>query len=294
MATHKQRLDIATKLERDFIRKMETEYGISYKEIKRIIRSFIDQYGINGVLSNQAYLYNRFGNLVDSVIAKAGNLNFRPPMTSYLGDQYLFNYYYTGFLLESEYQQKLAYKTVYKKNLDPLSTYSKLVLDENKKVLVSDLRRSLTQSVAQGEGIQASAKRIQRVIETDMNRSLRIARTETTTIMNKATYDSMIHASSFMPLKKEWIATADDRTRESHVHMDGEVVSFDKHFSNGLLFPGDQNGEASEVVNCRCTMSEVIEGYEDASAYRRARGTDGQNKLIPYTTVEAWKKNRLF
>lgn len=27
----------------------------------------------------------------------------------------------------------------------------------------------------------------------------------------------------------------------------------DKKFSNGLMFPGDPNGGAAEVVNCRCT-----------------------------------------
>ena len=54
---------------------------------------------------------------------------------------------------------------------------------------------------------------------------------------------------------KQWDATLDGRTRESHRRVDGEIRELDEKFSNGLMFPGDPSGGAAEVVNCRCTSN---------------------------------------
>ena len=51
---------------------------------------------------------------------------------------------------------------------------------------------------------------------------------------------------------KQWDATLDGLTRESHVAVDGEIRELDEPFSNGLMFPGDPSGGAAEVINCRC------------------------------------------
>lgn len=54
---------------------------------------------------------------------------------------------------------------------------------------------------------------------------------------------------------KQWDATLDGRTRDSHRRVDGEIRELDEKFSNGLMFPGDPSGSAAEVVNCRCTSN---------------------------------------
>jgi SPP1 gp7 family putative phage head morphogenesis protein len=59
-------------------------------------------------------------------------------------------------------------------------------------------------------------------------------------------------------LGKEWIATLDDRVRDSHARLHGNVVGADETFANGLLHPGDANGPAEEVINCRCSVAAVI------------------------------------
>ena len=64
--------------------------------------------------------------------------------------------------------------------------------------------------------------------------------------------------------KKVWIATPDERTRESHIEMDGEEVDIDDNFSNGLAFPADPSGEPEEVWNCRCSMRTHIIGFKKA------------------------------
>jgi uncharacterized protein with gpF-like domain len=62
---------------------------------------------------------------------------------------------------------------------------------------------------------------------------------------------------------KVWVATADDRTRESHAELDGEEVLVDEPFSNGLMCPADPTGEPEEVYNCRCTILRHIYTKEE-------------------------------
>lgn len=56
---------------------------------------------------------------------------------------------------------------------------------------------------------------------------------------------------------KVWLATADDRTRETHVEADGQEVPLNEYFTVGadsLMYPGDPDGSDEEVINCRCTL----------------------------------------
>ena len=53
---------------------------------------------------------------------------------------------------------------------------------------------------------------------------------------------------------KQWDATLDGKTRESHSQVNGEIRELDKPFSNGLMYHGDPSGGAAEVVNCRCAL----------------------------------------
>lgn len=95
--------------------------------------------------------------------------------------------------------------------------------------------------------------------------ALRIARTETTAAANlgalKAGDDSGVL------YEKEWISSIDKRTRRKprdeydHVEMDGVTVDDGKDFDvqgDALRFPGAPEGDASNVINCRCTVVLLI------------------------------------
>lgn len=43
--------------------------------------------------------------------------------------------------------------------------------------------------------------------------------------------------------------------RSSHKRLNGESVPLDAKFSNGLEWPGDFEGGADEVANCKCSMT---------------------------------------
>jgi hypothetical protein len=95
----------------------------------------------------------------------------------------------------------------------------------------------------------------------------RFIRTETTAISNKAILES---ASTVFPkdqLQKEWSTSLDGRERDSHARADGQTVPFNQPFivqGEELKEPGDRNGSASNIVNCRCAAIPVP--IEDAVA----------------------------
>lgn len=90
-------------------------------------------------------------------------------------------------------------------------------------------------------------------------RAERIVRTEMARAYNLATYSQQQEAADRIPgLTKSWVATADSRTRQSHLEAHRryqDPIPVEEYFEVGdslLLYPGDPNGEAKETINCRC------------------------------------------
>ncbi|MCA6078814.1 phage minor head protein [Fulvivirga sedimenti] len=57
----------------------------------------------------------------------------------------------------------------------------------------------------------------------------------------------------------QWISVIDKATRANHRRLNGMFTSPGEPFLNGLRYPHDPQGEASEVVNCRCRLEVTIE-----------------------------------
>lgn len=114
-----------------------------------------------------------------------------------------------------------------------------------------------------GETIPKIASRMVDVVGMDKNVAIRNARTAVTSAENGGRMDTYDAADAMgIRLQKEWMATHDTRTRESHGRIDGERVDKNASFSNGCRYPGDPNGAPEEVYNCRCTMVSYLLDYQ--------------------------------
>ena len=132
---------------------------------------------------------------------------------------------------------------------DKLHKFSFSVNDTTLKLLKAEFAEAL----ARGEAIRAIQERVGKVFKfTSKVRTERIARTEIIGTANRGNFEAML-ASGVVKTKK-WRATRDARTRDAHRHLDGEEVPVRAKFSNGLVHPGDWDGPAEEIINCRCTM----------------------------------------
>lgn len=124
------------------------------------------------------------------------------------------------------------------------------------------IRDHLAEGVKNGESIPDLASRIDTLYLEEIipHRSTVIARTE---VINASNLGSFAAAKQTgLDLQKEWLATPDDRTRETHSIANGQVQNLDDPFYVGgdqLMWPGDisMGASADEVINCRCTLTYV-------------------------------------
>lgn len=122
------------------------------------------------------------------------------------------------------------------------------------------LKKTITQEISRGiaSGLPYSdiARNINNVSSSGLYNAKRIARTEGHRIQQTSSRDAQYAAKKKgCDVVKQWDASLDGRTRDSHARVDGEIRELDEKFSNGLMFPGDPSGSAAEVINCRCTSN---------------------------------------
>lgn len=128
-------------------------------------------------------------------------------------------------------------------------------LGEDVDLLKRKIVAQVSRSIATGETFAQTAKQLENYTRIGYNNAIRITRTEGHRIQTTATMDAMKAARNMgADVVKQWDSTLDARTRESHADIDGEIRELNDPFSNGLMFPGDPSGKASEVVNCRCAL----------------------------------------
>lgn len=138
----------------------------------------------------------------------------------------------------------------------------------SKKKLLELLRKTLAESIEEGDGLEVMKDKLQKASasvfqELSDVRSYLIARTETGASVN---FGQMATYQATGIEKKEWISTLDDRTRDSHILMNGITANIDETFEvenieggvDNMLYPSDPNGSAGNVCNCRCVVAPVV------------------------------------
>lgn len=122
------------------------------------------------------------------------------------------------------------------------------------------LKDALQEGFEAGENVDKLADRVQTVMGDRIQSSAEtIARTESNIAHTNA--DLLGWQQSGVVGGKRWLAALDDRTRESHVNAHNQIVRLDAEFDVGgypMQGPGI-GGPASEIVNCRCTLTPVLD-----------------------------------
>lgn len=125
--------------------------------------------------------------------------------------------------------------------------------------ITKDINMILTKGYTDGVGINMVANAITtRFNQLETWEAKRIARTEIHNSHNRGVmkiYDEVGVEYT------QWIAANDDRTRESHAEIDGEIIEVGGTYSNGLQYPGDTSGDIEEWINCRCSNAPFVIPY---------------------------------
>lgn len=145
----------------------------------------------------------------------------------------------------------------------------KVDIPKDKRWNEKQMASKILQGIQNGDSIAKMSKSMTEVIGNNLTSAIRNTRTMTTSAECNGRLDSYKSlADQGVVQKKVWMATPDDRTRPTHIDLDGEEQDIDKAFSNGCQFPGDGNGPAEEVWQCftgetsMATDSEVVRSYK--------------------------------
>lgn len=140
-----------------------------------------------------------------------------------------------------------------------VTNFSSQINTTSREVVISIVNEGLDQG--------ASIADIQRAIQQSRGyspaRALRIARTESTKIVNEGTVQSYREAQRVgIVVKKQWLSARDGSVRQSHRNLDGQTVGPNAVFKT----IGGQEAQSpgsfptvAENVNCRCTVVPVVE-----------------------------------
>lgn len=222
------------------------------------------------------------------------NVNAANIINDSLYNTYANNYNYELYLAEREGRIKTSF-TLYDKDAvrhalretpDMLAT-AQVDIPKNLRWNQQKVSSALAQGILQGDSISHIADRLQSV--TNMNRSaaIRNARTLTTGAENGGRYNcSQRLAEKGIEQEKQWMATLDKRTRDSHRALDMETVPMDQPFSNGLMYPGDPDmahRKPEEVYNCRCRY---------VTQFKKFPSTFQRSTSALDTSYEEWKDGK--
>lgn len=135
-------------------------------------------------------------------------------------------------------------------------------LGEDVKSLKTSIRAELSRGIANGSSWNEVAGKLGKAFKNTpfskaYNNSMRIVRTEGHRVQIRSAMDAQRAAKDKgADVVKQWDATLDDRTRETHRMLDGQIRELDEPFEVGGMradAPGMFNNPA-EDCNCRCAL----------------------------------------
>jgi len=272
-------------------------YRQALMNIRIDLQKIYDKYGAGGKLTHaEMSKYNRLTNLHKSLEKELINITGRNgrEIKMLASDAYQESFYRYGYLIEKNLNVGLRFGILNPEVIKAAvqNPISGLTLNEtlakNRREIVLNIRREVTQGLIKGESYFKVARRIKDALGKDAAKAKRVARTEGGRAQIQGQVESFNHAEDRgIEMDRIWVATLDDRTRDSHASMDGQKAD-----SNGLFtLPGGiktegphLSGIAEEDINCRCTI--ITEINEDSA--RRIKG-EGVQK---YKTYEEWRREK--
>ncbi|MCE5021392.1 phage head morphogenesis protein [Staphylococcus haemolyticus] len=214
-------------------------------------------------------------------------------------EKFLMSLYLYEMASQTSMQFDVPTASVINKAIEQPIEFIKLVptLQKHRDEVLKKIRIHITQGIMSGEGYSKIAKALRDDIGMTKAQSLRVARTEAGRAMSQAGLDSAkVAKDNGMKMKKRWSATKDNRTRDTHRHLDGQSVDIDDNFkSSGCVGPAPHLfvgvASAKENINCRCKLLYYID-EDDLPDVMRVRNDDGVTEVIPTMTYREWEKQK--
>ena len=208
---------------------------------------------------------------------------------------------HTAYSIEKDMQGAVAFNLYDKKTVEKLLKDNPKMLpewkiDEPKDYVWNEKRvqNAVAQGIIQGESIDEIGERLTGELATSNGKKMVLfARTAMTGAQNAGRVERLHDAQDMgIEVKKKWLATLDDRTRDAHAYLDGEEAEVDEPFHSilgNIMYPGDPNADPANVYNCRCTLIYVYPKYQHLQQNHQ-RYDQESKELIQYKTYRQWER----
>lgn len=212
-------------------------------------------------------------------------------------EKYMMSLYLYEMATQSSMEFDVPTASVINKAIEQPIEFIRLVptLQKHRNEVLKRIRIHITQGIMSGEGYSKIAKALRDDLGMAKAQSLRVARTEAGRAMSQAGLDSAkVVKDNGFKMKKRWSATKDERTRDTHRHLDGQSVDIDNNFkSSGCVGPAPHLfvgvASARENINCRCKLLYYID-EDELPGVMRVRNDDGSTEVIPSMSYREWEK----
>lgn len=257
--------------EKAVLKELEKQYQIALKEIDEKIK-----------VLNDTGIYMLFGDEIDrqNAQSKIYQMQYQRALRDQISgildklhsdeftsiQQYLDSCYSTGFVgtmygiandgipIVVPINQDAMIKAIQldSKLSEPL--YDSLGVDISS--LKKTIRSEVSRGIASGLSYNDIARNIENVSAPGLKRAKTIARTEGHRVQESASQDARIAAKKKgADVVKQWDASLDGKTRDTHRRLDGQIKEIDEPFEmdgKKAMYPGEF-GDPAEDCNCRCT-----------------------------------------
>ena len=210
---------------------------------------------------------------------------------------------YTAFSIEKDLMGAISFNLYDKKTVERLIKDNPKMLPEWKINKQKDyvwnekrVQNAVAQGIIQGESIAQIGDRLTGELATSNAKKMNLfARTAFTGAQNAGRIDRLHDAEEMgIEVKKKWLASLDDRTRDAHADLDGDEVPVDEPFHSILgpiMYPGDPTADPANVYNCRCTLTYVYPKYQHLQRNHQ-RYDSKAKKDIDYMTYKQWANDK--
>lgn len=253
-------------------------------------------------LTGQAFMEKQWKNKVEQSTALLQHTN-EEALAIIRGEQlnvFAENANYQAYQIEQDFRGAVSFDIYDKKTVENLVKNKPELLPPRKVNGRKDrawnqgiIANCVTQGIIQGESIDKITRRIAKdTASKDMKAMRRYARTAMTSAQNAGRMEMLQRAQKMgIKVQKQWMATLDGKTRDSHRKLDGQTLDINKPFDgefSKIMFPGDPSAHPAEVYNCRCTMVYVYPDYQKYDTDQDWR----QREQIDGKSYEDWKESK--
>ena len=261
----------------------------SLRAVHKELRGLYKKYSVNGVLTNaEMTRYNRNAAMQRqlSEILKPYAVRNTELLRTLTESQYEASFYRTAWSYDNTLRTSLGWGQIPIRQVKAAvwNRYNKGSLARLSIAHRTRLQRAITQGITRGLSLPKMMREVRDALGVTQRQAMMITRTEAHRAREVghlgASQDAM---DKGVELWRVWDAALDSRTRDTHAQLDGKRVKPGESFPGGAEYPGGF-GIASEDINCRCTVTDVIEGYEPTG-----RRVDGE--VQPYQTFGEWARS---